>query len=253
MRPYFFLILLVLILGLAIDHAALDAWRAKAASATATPLVAQVRPAPALACVIGRIPQPAERFAPGVTRLGPNGIALLGLVLDEAPVNRVFVSQVQTVLPLSGEAITPVVRIGPHGFGAPDCSGGPRLLAGEKVLVFLGPSRGLLVPRPGDSNQYGDWQSGQGGTPILFEGDAAYYLSWERYSDSSNGQERRDYVGKSEDVLRLALTYFNATPEERELAFQFVLGTTAGAQIMPPKSGDGGLAWPASPRVSGDQ
>jgi hypothetical protein len=125
-------------------------------------------------CVIGRVPQPAERFAPGVTRLGPNGIALLGLVLDEAPVNRVFFSQVQTVLPLSGEGITPVVRIDPHGFGAPDCSGGPLLFAGEKVLLFLGPSRVFVAPG-GFQPSYGDWQSGQGGTPILFEGDGAYY------------------------------------------------------------------------------
>jgi hypothetical protein len=261
MRPYFFLILLVLILGLAVDQAALDAWRAKAASATATPLVAQVGSAPALACIIGRVPQPAERFAPDPSpRVGPNSIALLGLVLDEAPlgvprvpVTPIFLSQVQTVLPLSGEGITPVVRIGPNGFGAPDCSGGPRLFAGEKVLLFLHPARGLL-DAPAD-NQHGDWQSGQGGTPILFEGDAAYYLSWVRYADhpDSNGQERRSYVGKTEDVLRLALTYFNATPDERALAFQFVLGTTAGAQIMPPKTGDGGLAWPSSSNLGGDQ
>jgi hypothetical protein len=253
MRPYLFLILLVLILGLAVDQAALAAWRAKAASATATPLVAQVGPAPALACVIGPVPQPAERFGPAASpRVGSNGIALLGLVLDETP-NRVFVSQVQTVLPLSGEGITPVVRIGPNGFGAPDCSGGPRLLAGEKVLLFLGPSR--TFGAPGQPNQYADWQSGQGGTPILFEGDAAYYLSWGRYTDPpvGNGQERRSYVGKSEDVLRLALTYFNATPDERELAFQFVLGTTEGAQIMPPNAGDGGLAWPSSSNSGADK
>jgi hypothetical protein len=262
MRPYVFLILLVLILGLAVDQAASDAWWAKAVGATATPLVAQVGPAPALACVIGRVPQPAERFAPASSPgVGRNGIALLGLVLDEAPlvvprqVRPIFLSQVQTVLPLSGEGMTLVVRMGPHGFGAPDCSGGPRLLAGEKVLLFLGPSRGLLVAPPGDSNQYGDWQAGQGGTPILFEGDAAYYLSWVRYTDhpDSNGQERRDYVGKSEDVLRLALTYFNATPDERELAFQFVLGTTEGAHILPPNAGDGGLAWPSSPNLGTDQ
>ena len=37
------------------------------------------------------------------------------------------------------------------------------------------------------------------------------------------------------------LTYFDAAPTEREQAFQFVLGSTAGAQIMPPKAGDGGL------------
>jgi hypothetical protein len=163
MRPFFFLILPGLILGLAVDQAALDAWRAKAASATATPLVAQIGPAPDLACIIGPVPQPAERFAPaaspGVTGVAPKGIALLGLVLDETPVNRIFYSQVQTVLPLSGEGITPVVRIGPHGFGAPDCSGGPRLLAGEKVLLFLGPSRVLVVPG-GIQPSYGNWQAG---------------------------------------------------------------------------------------------
>jgi hypothetical protein len=244
MRPHF-LMLPVLILGLAVDQAALGVWRAKAASATATPLVAQAGPAPALACS-GRLLQPAERFAPDARFpvVGPNGIALLGLILDEAPVvGRTFISQVQTVLPLTGEGITPVVRVGPNGFGDPDCSGGPRLLAGEKVLLFLHPSRGRFGVSS-DSNQHGDWQSGALGMPILFDGDAAYYLSPARYTDhpDSKGQEQRFYVGKSEDVLRLALTYFNATPDERDLAFQFVLGTTAGAQIMPPKAGDGGLA-----------
>jgi hypothetical protein len=189
---------------------------------------------------------PAERFAPegSFPVVGSNGIALLGLVSDEAPVvGATFSSQVQTVLPLTGEGITPVVRVGPNGFGDPDCNGGPRLFAGEKVLLFLHPSRGRFGVSS-DSNQHGDWQSGQPGTPILFEGDAAYYLIWGRYTDhpDSKGQEARRYVGKSEDVLRLALTYFNATPDERELAFQFVLGTTAGAQILPPNTGDGGLA-----------
>jgi len=212
-------------------------------------LLARIDPSAANACS-GGVGLPAERFTPGAppetSGLGSESIALLGQVQDETLIpdtaTPLFLSTVRTVLPLAGEGITSVVRVGPNGNGYPDCSGGPRLFIGEKVMLFLYPSPAWLAGED-DLGRYGDWQSGQTGTPILFDGDDAYYLSWGRYVDEGFGaQERREYVGRSEDVLNLALTFFDATPDQRQQAYAFVLGTAPTGRILPPDTGDGGLA-----------
>jgi hypothetical protein len=230
------------------------------AVALIAPLFVAGKASPALACSGGAIPPPAERFAPSTSPedaiIGPNSIVALGSVVNETPVGTqyqsAYVSNVDVVVPFYG-TMGSTIKIGPNGFGAPDCSGGPRLFAGEKVLLFLYPSRGLgpfSATFPPYQGEQGDWQSGQFGTPIIFDGDDAYYLSWARFSNQGNGadQEQRFYVGKSADVLRLVLNYFNPTPAEQEAAYQFVLGTSAprvipqgAGKIVPPAAGDGGL------------
>jgi hypothetical protein len=228
-----------------------------AALALAAPLFAVGPAAPAMACSGGPIPLPAERFAPGTPPeqaiIGARSIVLLGSVTSETPVDSQFQSayksSVDVVVSFYG-SMTTTLDVGPNGFGAPDCSGGPRLFAGEKVLLFLEPSRPLLGSNAQPGAQ-GDWQSGQFGTPILFDGDSAYYLSWGRFASQGNGetQEQRTYVGKSADVLAAVLGYFNPTAAEQEAAYQFVLGTSAPevtpqgpSRIVPPAAGDGGLA-----------
>jgi hypothetical protein len=228
-----------------------------AAVALIAPLFVAGKASPALACSGGAIPPPAERFAPGTSPqnaiIGPNSIVALGSVASETPIGAAYetayLSKVDVVVPFFGD-MTTTLRVGPNGFGAPDCSGGPRLLPGEKVLLFLEPSRPLLGSNSSPRPELVEWQSGQFGTPILFDGDDAYYLSWARFSNQGNGadQEQRFYVGKSADVLRLVLNYFNPTPAEQEAAYQFVLGTSAprvipqgAGKIVPPAAGDGGL------------
>ena len=204
---------------------------------------------PVLACSGPGVPLPAVRFSSAASDEGYQ-LVLLGEVLDEARIQtgspsgrEVFLSNVRTVVPMAGDALLTTVRVGPHGFGDPDCSGGPRLLPGEKVMLFLYPSRGVFSSQ-GDQTRFGDWQSGQFGTPILFEGDSAYYLSWARFSNQTfiDGKDFRTYVGRAEEVLRLALARYEVSPAGREAAFNFILGTTDGAHILPPRTGDGGLA-----------
>jgi hypothetical protein len=193
---------------------------------------------------------------------GPEGIAVLAQGIDESeldvPFGAAYVSNVETVVPLAGEGITDVLGVGPNGFGSPDCGGGPRIFPGEKLMLFLRPSHGVLGGDC-DGGRCGEWQSGQFGTPILFDGKDAYYLGWGRYSQQGEGAtvEQRHYVGESGEVLAQALTYFGASQEQRERAFQFVVGTSAppseaqvpstpaqsggGVQIIPPDTGNAGL------------
>jgi hypothetical protein len=207
----------------------------------------------AVACSGGGVGPPPERFSDAADYpvVEGSGIALLGEVLSEAatsvpgPANRqIYSSEVRTVLPLAGADIAPVIRVGGNGYGSPDCSGGPRLFTGEKVMLFLYPSRGYLAG-PATIN-VGDWQSGQFGTPILFEGGQAYYLSWGRYSDQGEDQstEMRQHVGTAAEVLRMALDYFDVTGPQRNEAFQFVIGTGEPTVIRPPDTGTGGLLEP---------
>jgi hypothetical protein len=206
---------------------------------------------PSVAACSGGVPLPEDRFVPGalpeVSGIEPYGIALLGEVEEEIPIpdhqTPLFLSTVRTVVPFGGEGITAVVRVGPNGNGFADCSGGPRLFPGEKVALFLYPAPAWLAGEE-DPGRYGDWQSGQLGTPVLFEGGDAYYLSWGRFAGQVGGvsDEQREYVGKAEDVLKLILDYFGATEGQRADAFAFVLGTTAARTIQPPDTGDAGLA-----------
>lgn len=144
----------------------------------AVPFVAQTGISPVAACSGGAIPLPQERFSGDLsaeyTGIEPRGIALLGQVLDVhelTPPNRYVWHNVRTEVALT-DGVTQVVAVGPHGFGGADCSGGPRLFPGEKVMLFMYPSRGVVGGYCRDSF-CGDWQSGQFGTPILFEGDSA--------------------------------------------------------------------------------
>ncbi len=219
---------------------------------------------PVAACSGDAPPLPSERFQPGSRLYGfeSGGIALLGQVLTEVPIRGlptpvvgapqpVFLSEVKTVTALAGSGATPTVRVGPNGFGAPDCSGGPRLLPGEKVMLFLYPSQGILGVTK-TKGEHGDWQSGQFGTPILFDASDAYYLNWSRFSTRGGGTggEQRERVGSAEEVLRLTLDYFQVTGEQRDAAFRFVLGVSEPApaarqpsapRITPPDTGDAGL------------
>lgn len=213
-------------------------------------VLARLPVTPAIACSGGGVGPPSERFSDAADYpvVEGTGIALLGEVLSETattvpgPAGRqIYSSEVRTVLPLEGANVAPVIRAGGNGYGSPDCSGGPRLFAGEKVLLFLYPSRGYLTG-PSTLN-VGDWQSGQFGTPILFEGGQAYYLSWGRYSEQGQdpSSEMRHHVGTAADVLRIALDYFDVTGPQRNAAFMFVLGTEEPAVIRPPDTGTGGL------------
>jgi len=158
-------------------------------------------------------------------------------------------SEVHTVVTLYGQADSEPLQVGPHGYGAPDCSGGPRLLPGEKVMLFLYPTREVyLRTRDGSPADSGRWQAGQGGNPILFDGPTAYYLSWARYSSQGDGvdKDQRTLVGGSTEVLEMALQFFGASAEDRARAFQFVLGTDPPAKagippVTPPIVGDAGL------------
>ena len=75
--------------------------------------------------------------------------------------------------------------IGPLGYVAPDCSGGPRLEAGDRVLLFLTRSR------------YGvaSYSIGPGGDTILFRGEKAYYPSSSSYMEEAGStREVIDYL-----------------------------------------------------------
>ena len=85
-------------------------------------------------------------------------------------------------------------------------------------------------------NALQEFRAREEASPIAFDSAIVEKLS-EHTRDESDSQD--DLIDRQAD--------------ERELAFQFVLGTTEGAQIMPPNAGDGGLARPSSPTVGGDQ
>jgi hypothetical protein len=109
--------------------------------------------------------------------LDGGGIVVLGQVASERPVDRnrrsvftpesAFISEFRVALSLAGHDLAgESLVVGPHGFGNPDCAGGARLLAGEKLILFAHPTPGAykrtLAGAPADS---GDWQGGQGGFP----------------------------------------------------------------------------------------
>jgi len=83
--------------------------------------------------------------------------------------------------PLSGNSI------GPLGYTAPDCSGGPTFEVGDKVLLFL------ARPRYGVA----DYSIGVAGDTILFRGDQAYFmhgLPYRHMTPAGSTQDVLDYL-----------------------------------------------------------
>jgi hypothetical protein len=210
---------------------------------------------------------PSERFAElNASNAGAGVLVVLGEVISEHRIDpqrrpilvpeQSYVSEVKIELVLAGKAGEETLEVGPNGYGAPDCSGGPRLLPGEKVILFLRPINPsytrTIDQQPADS---GAWQTGQLNEPILFDGPSAYYIGWGRFVSSPNGPaiDSRARVGDSAEVLRLALDFGRASPDQRARAFQFVLGigepTATSPSVpnqgtpvpLPPAVGEAGL------------
>jgi hypothetical protein len=210
---------------------------------------------------------PSERFAElNISNAGAGVLVVLGEVISEHRIDpqrrpilvpeQSYVSEVKIELVLAGKAGEETLEVGPNGYGAPDCSGGPRLLPGEKVILFLrtiNPSYTRTIDQqPADS---GAWQTGQLNEPILFDGPSAYYIGWGRFVSSPNGPaiDSRARVGDSADVLRLGLDFGQMSRTERDRAFQFVLGIAEPADapqpasaaqrpaVLAPKVGEAGL------------
>ncbi len=213
----------------------------------------------ALACTGGGFPTANDLFGQPHWVEENLGLAVLGQVISEHradPSRRgtffqpnSFISEVRIELVLAGSTVERSVTVGPTNYTGPDCSGGPRLLPGEKFILFLSRTnrvyREALGGGPADS---GEWQTGGLGTPILFDGDDAYFVTTGRFSEGSEGFRER--AGSAAEVLSLALDFAGASDDDRARAFQFVLGTRPPTEappsppITPPSAGDAGLVSP---------
>jgi hypothetical protein len=106
--------------------------------------------------------------------------------------------------------------IGPLGYTAPDCSGGPALLPGDKVLLFLSKQRQYPVA---------DWRIGVFGDTIVFRGNQAFHLLTSRDTLPA---------GSSRSVIELALEVSGASPANRQAVLAFLAEVEAQPPLPPP-------------------
>jgi hypothetical protein len=162
-----------------------------------------------------------------------------------------------TTIPVSTATFRPIVilaqnqpitefTIGPLRDTGPDCSGGPRLKAGDRALLFLNRERQYHVAY---------WRIGVFGDTVLFQGgDAVYALAFEGSLEPA---------GSAREVIETILDVTNPTPEARQAALAFLatlpppsptvapsptappsptaVPSTKPGAISPPDTGDGGL------------
>jgi hypothetical protein len=128
--------------------------------------------------------------------------------------------------------------IGPLRSSAPDCSGGPVMLAGERVLLFLSPQV-----------QYEDvaaWRVGVFGDVVVFSGDSAEYA----YGGDAE-EQYREPAGTAAEVIGVISDVLGLDAATRDAAYAFV-GAEAPAPapspapagppaITPPDTGNAGL------------
>ena len=94
--------------------------------------------------------------------------------------------------------------IGPLGYIGPDCSGGPLLETGDKVLLFLQTEKQYRVA---------EWRVGVSGDTILFQGPEAFYLSPARHLTPA---------GSSRSVIETLIEITQPSPANREAALAFL-------------------------------
>ena len=150
-------------------------------------------------------------------------VVVVGEVIDERSLNVEFPSEayestVRVHAVLKGST-SEEITLSPLGYLGADCSGGPRLEAGEHVLLFLSDSRGELRVYGYEQGKYllGSGLARTANTPPLV----------------------------LEDTLRMVAGITGASPEQLDAALEFALAEAGPVDSIPPEDAaaddDGGL------------
>ena len=141
------------------------------------------------------------------------------------------------VVVLKAEQALEELTIGPLRGTAPDCSGGPVMLPGERVLLFLTPQEQYPVA---------EWRVGVFGDVVRFEGDQAVYAF-----AGDIGQQYTEPAGAAAQVIDALAGVLSLDAETRAAAYTFVgsaapaatavPSSTGSTPITPPDTGDAGL------------
>ena len=150
-------------------------------------------------------------------------LVVVGEVIDERPLtlkvpNEAYESTVRVHAVLKGSS-DQVIKVLPRGYLDDACSGGPRLLAGEHVLLFLRDDRR---------------------DPRVFGYAQGIYLLGDGLARTANTPPL-----VLEDTLRMVADITGASPEQLDAALAFALAEAGPVESIPPDDAaaddDGGL------------
>jgi hypothetical protein len=149
----------------------------------------------------------------------------VGILVSVEPHDPVHVATVNPVVVLTGNLTSRPITVGPLMGTAPDCSGGPYLEAGAKVLLSL--------RKDTRYSEIAEYQVGTFGDTILFNDREAFFMH--------AGRGNLELAGTSENVIEPVPNLARTTPATRDQARRFLgLGPPASG-VRPPDTGNGGL------------
>ncbi|MBI4498529.1 MAG: hypothetical protein HY689_11585 [Chloroflexi bacterium] len=198
---------------------------------------ALVFPEPAAACSLAGFPNAQVRLQ---QQTDAADLIIVGTVIAERPLTgtweKGYASTVRPVAVLKGETPDGPIELSPLGFLGPDCSGGPRLAAGERVLLFL--QRGDPPWLPG-ARQEG-WRVALAG-----QGKYRFHERQAQYQDYGPLEPAGSAEGLVKEVAALA----GSLPDQTARALWFAQGNDGEPEVtVMGVSGDGGAVVPGQER-----
>ena len=195
-------------------------------------------PAPAAACLLTPLPEASLRLK---QQTEAADLIIVGQVTAERPYDGpsrpglwqpAFASLVRPVALLKGATPDAEIEVSPLGGLGPDCTGGPRLELGERVLLFL---------RRGDPHRVADGAGTRpAGWSIVLGGRAKYVFQDSRAALDLRhilgflpGDRALEPAGQAEDLVKDAAVLAGSPEDQIERALQFVQGPGSGPGVGP--------------------
>ncbi|HEY8490941.1 MAG TPA: hypothetical protein VIO14_08105 [Dehalococcoidia bacterium] len=147
-----------------------------------------------------------------------------------------YYSLVLVAAVLKGEAPAGSIDVGPSGFLGPDCSGGPRLELGQRVLLFL---------------RQGEPPNAFAGETWSFTGPSWYALEDGRAHYRSFAQGRPDW--DAAELVRLVAATAGSDPAQVEQAVRYARGEDVEMPRIVPLAGAEPATDPAPPDTAPDE
>lgn len=198
------------------------------------------------ACSLDRTPSPAGLVADQVAAAE---LIVVGVVAEETVVGQrggnpstpTYASTVDVRAVLAGSFDEPTLRLTPLGWLSASCTGGPRLLAGERVVLFLETPNSFYQE---EGIEYSEWQGVLQGAKYFFEDDEAFLeeqFSFEGGRDPAAAGDTVALIGavgtaaqsEGEEIVRAVLAALgdDEDDEGRNVLWP-VLGTILGVTVV---------------------
>ncbi len=197
------------------------------------------------ACTLDRTPSPAGLVSDQVAAAD---LIVVGVVTEETvvgehggnPSTPTYASTVDVRAVLAGSFDEPTLRLTPLGWLSASCTGGPRLLEGERVLLFLETANPFYQQ---EGIEFSEWQGVLQGAKYFFLDDEAFLEEQFSFEGGRKLAAAGDIVAliaavaaaaqsDGEEIARAVLAALGEDDDEGRNVLLPVLGTILGVTVV---------------------